>query len=44
LRLNSTGALQELTADSDIYIQIDANSGVGTTITGGTIRSIIKYT
>ena len=44
LRLNATGALQELTADSDIYIVIDANAGVGTTTTAGTIRSIIKYT
>ena len=44
LRLNATGALQELTADSDIYIVINANAGVGTTTTAGTIRSIIKYT
>lgn len=44
LRLNHTGALQEVTADSDVYIVIDANAGVGTTITAGTIRSIIKYT
>ena len=44
VRLGPTGALQELTADSDIYIVIDANAGVGTTTTGGTIRSIVKYT
>jgi len=39
-RLGPTGALVELTADTDIYILIDpANS-----LTACTIRSIIKYT
>jgi hypothetical protein len=44
VRLGPTGALQEVTADSDIYIMIDANGGAGTTETGGTIRTIVKYT
>lgn len=38
--LSPTGALQELTEDSDIYIILNP----GTTVTAGTIRSIIKYT
>jgi len=40
VRLGPTGALQEVTADKDIYIFLDP----ATTITAGTIRSIIKYT
>ena len=40
LRLGPTGALTALTADSDIYIQMQPAS----TITGGTIRTIVKYT
>ena len=38
--LGPTGALVELTADSTVYIQL----GVPTTITGCTIRTIVKYT
>lgn len=40
VRLGPTGALQEVTADKDIYIFLDP----ATTVTAGTIRSIIKYT
>jgi hypothetical protein len=39
-KMSPTGALQELSADSDIYIIFNA----ATTVTAGTIRSIIKYT
>ena len=39
-RLGSTAALTEMTADTDIYIMISPASS----ITAGTIRSIIKYT
>ena len=44
VRLGPTGFLTEMPADCDIYLMIDANAGVGTTITGGTIRTIVKYT
>lgn len=40
LRLGPTGALTEMSADVDIYIFLDP----ATTITAGTIRTIIKYT
>jgi hypothetical protein len=40
VRLQPTAALTEMSADSDIYIMVDP----ATTITGGTIRSIVKYT
>ena len=42
VRLGPTGALQAVTADTNIYIQITAVAA--TSITGGTIRSIVKYT
>ncbi len=42
--LAPTGFLTEMPADADIYLMIDANSGAGTTTTGGTIRTIVKYT
>jgi len=41
--LSATGFLTEMPADCDIYLMIDANGGAGTTITGGTIRTIVKY-
>jgi len=40
LRLGATGALTEMSEDSDIYIFLNP----ATTITAGTIRTIIKYT
>jgi len=39
-RLGPTGALTEMSADSDIYIMFDP----ATSITAGTIRTIVKYT
>lgn len=39
-RLNPTGALQEVTSDTDLYIIFSSAD----TITAGTIRTIIKYT
>jgi hypothetical protein len=40
LRLGTTKALQEMPVDVDLYLMI----APATTITGGTLRTIIKYT
>lgn len=40
VRLSATKALTELTADTAIYIMVNCEI----TVTGGTIRSIVKYT
>jgi len=40
VRLGATKALVEMTVDTDLYIMIDP----ATTITGGTIKTIVKYT
>jgi len=40
VRLNPANALTEMTADSDIHLMFT----IATTLTGGTIRSIVKYT
>ena len=40
VRLGQTKALQEMTVDTDLYIMINPAN----TITGGIIRTIIKYT
>lgn len=44
VRLGPTGFGTEMPADADIYLMINAGSGQGTLITGGTIRTIVKYT